>query len=335
MPIRSASNRVLVAGLVAWVSALGACSSGPPAADAQTVDPIALLGADSVRILDELRHLSSDSLEGRGTGTPGAAAARAYLAAELAGAGVRPLGDGFDHSFTWHGRSSPEVHTGVNVIGIVPGGALAGRYIVVSAHYDHLGIRGGEIFNGADDDASGCVALVAMARALRDVPMRHSLVFAAFDAEEAGLRGSRAFVADPPVPLDSIALDLNLDMVARTAGVLWAGGAYHTPALRAVLERVAAEAPLDLRLGHDSPGAPEGDDWTQSSDHGPFHDVGIPFVYLGVEDHPDYHQPTDDFQNIDPGEYMDALRTALMTLVALDQALPLPDASSPGSEPRR
>jgi len=333
MPIRSASGRALLA-LLAWAPTLGACSGGAPVADAQTVDPIALLGADSVRILGELRHLSSDSLEGRATGTPGAAAARAYLAGELAGAGVRPLGDGFDHSFTWQDRSSAEARTGVNVLGVVRAGALAGRYIVVSAHYDHLGVRGGEIYNGADDDASGCVALVAMARALRDAPLRHSLIFAVFDAEEVGLRGSRAFVADPPVPLDSIALDLNLDMVARTGGVLWAGGAYHTPALRPVLERVAAEAPLDLRLGHDSPGAPEGDDWTQSSDHGPFHDAGIPFVYLGVEDHPDYHRPTDDFQNIDPGEYMNALRTALMTLVALDQALPLPAPSTPGTEPQ-
>ncbi len=220
------------------------------------------------------------------------------------------------------------------MLGVVPGGVLAGRYIVVSAHYDHLGVRNGEIYNGADDDASGCVALVALARALRGQPLRHSLIFAAFDAEEVGLRGSRAFVADPPVPLDSIALDLNLDMVARTAGVLWAGGAHQTPALRPVLERVAAEAPLELRLGHDAPDAPEGDDWTHSSDHGPFHDVGIPFVYLGVEDHPDYHRPTDDFRNIDPGEYMDALRTALLTLVALDAALPLPPpASGPGAQP--
>ncbi len=335
MRIRSASRRALCAALLACASALGACSSGAPAADAQPVDPVALLGADSVRILEELRHLSSDSLEGRGTGTPGGAAARAYLAAELVGAGVRPIGDGFERSFTWQGRASPEAHTGVNVVGVVPGGAFKGRYIVVSAHYDHLGVRSGEIFNGADDDASGCVGLVAMARALRDATLRHSVIFAAFDAEEAGLRGSRAFVANPPVPLDSIALDLNLDMVARTAGVLWAGGAYHTPALRPVLERVAAEAPLDLRLGHDAPDAPEGDDWTHSSDHGPFHDAGIPFVYLGVEDHPDYHRPTDDFENIDPGEYMDALRTALLTLLALDQALPLSGPSTPERESRR
>jgi Zn-dependent M28 family amino/carboxypeptidase len=199
----------------------------------------------------------------------------------------------------------------------------------VSAHYDHLGVRDGEVYNGADDDASGSMGLVALARAARSVQLRHSLLFVAFDAEEDGLRGSRAFVADPPVPLDSIVLDLNMDMVARTNGVLWAGGSHQTPALRPILEGVASRAPLDLRLGHDAPGAPEGDDWTNSSDHGPFNAVGIPYVYLGVEDHPDYHRPTDDFDRVVPGDYMNALRTALMTLLALDRALPLPpDATS-------
>jgi hypothetical protein len=328
MRIRCIPRRALVATLVAVGPLLAACSSGAPAADAPQLDPLASLGTDSARIMEELRHLSSDSLEGRGTGTPGAASARAYLVAELVAAGVRPLGEAFEQPFTWHARATAEVHTGVNVLGVVPGGTAARRYIVVSAHYDHLGIRNGEIYNGADDDASGCVALLALARALRDAPTRHSVIFAAFDAEEEGLRGSRAFVADPPVPLDSIALDLNLDMVARTGGVLWAGGAYHTPALRPVLERVAAEAPLELRLGRDAPDAPEGDDWTYSSDHGPFHDAGLPFVYLGVEDHPDDHRPTDDFRNIDPGEYMNALRTALLTLEALDAALPLPQPVS-------
>jgi Zn-dependent M28 family amino/carboxypeptidase len=129
-------------------------------------------------------------------------------------------------------------------------------------------------------------------------------------------------VADPPIPLASVVLNVNLDMVARTGGLLWASGAHHTPALRAPLEAVAARAPLTLRLGHDRPGAPEGDDWTSSSDHGPFHDAGIPFVYFGVEDHPDYHRATDDLERIDAGEYVDSVRTILDALRSLDQSLP-------------
>src|SRR5690606_8288364 len=106
-------------------------------------------------------------------------------------------------------------------------------------------------------------------------------------------------------------------------GLLWAGGASHTPALRPILERVAARAPVTLRLGHDRPGAPEGDDWTQLSDHAAFHGRGIPFVYFGVEDHPDYHRPTDDVERIVPEEFVAAVQTILIGLRELDGALPL------------
>jgi Zn-dependent M28 family amino/carboxypeptidase len=135
-------------------------------------------------------------------------------------------------------------------------------------------------------------------------------------------------VADPPVPLGRIALNINLDMVSRTDGLLWAGGAYHTPALRPILEAVAESAPVELRLGHDRPNAPEGDDWTRSSDHSAFHEVGIPFVYFGVEDHVDYHEPTDDVERVDPAELTAAVTTILAGLRALDAALPLDEPAT-------
>ena len=197
------------------------------------------------------------------------------------------------------------------------------QVIVLTAHYDHVGVRDGEIFNGADDNASGVAAVLEITRRVAREPLEHTLIVALLDAEEVGSLGARAFVVAPPVPLERVALDVNLDMVSRTAGVLWAGGASHTPALRPILERVAARAPLTLRLGHDRPGAPEGDDWTTQSDHVAFHERGIPFVYFGVEDHPDYHRPTDDAERIDPAEYVAAVRTILMALRELDAALPL------------
>jgi Zn-dependent M28 family amino/carboxypeptidase len=270
-----------------------------------------------------LRFLSSDGLQGRATGSQGAAAAAAYLAAGFEAAGLEPLDDGFRHEFSWTPTGATEERMGVNILGALEGTDRVGRHIVLSAHYDHVGIRNGEIYNGADDNASGTVALLALVRALRDHPLRHTVLVSAFDGEEVGLHGATAFVDDPPVTLEAIEVNLNMDMIARTDGLLWAGGAYHTPALRPILEGVAARSPVTLRLGHDRPGAPEGQDWSRSSDHGAFLDVGIPFVYLGVEDHVDYHRPTDDFENIDPGEYMAALRAALMTLLALDEALPL------------
>jgi len=96
-----------------------------------------------------------------------------------------------------------------------------------------------------------------------------------------------------------------------------------------VLESVADRAPLALRLGHDRPDAPEGDDWTTQSDHGAFHAAGIPFVYFGVEDHPDYHRPTDDFEAVNPADFVGAARTVLAALRALDAALPLPPPEAP------
>jgi Zn-dependent M28 family amino/carboxypeptidase len=153
------------------------------------------------------------------------------------------------------------------------------------------------------------------------------VILAAFDAEEVGLRGARAFVEDPVRPVDDIALNVNIDMVARGGGLLWAGGSYHEPALAPILEAVAEGAPVLLRLGHDRPNAPEGSDWTNSSDHGAFHQVGIPFVYFGVEDSPHTHRPSDDFESVDPAIYVANVRTVLAAIRALDAALPLPSVS--------
>lgn len=277
--------------------------------------PLPLL--DSARLVTDLSVLAHDSMQGRRPGSPGSLKARTFLERALAARGARPANDVWAQPFEWGGGR------GVNLVATIPGQGPSDAVIVLTAHYDHVGIRDGEIYNGADDNASGAAALLEIARQVSAQPMEHTLVLALLDAEEQGSRGADAFLAAPPVPLDRIALNVNLDMVARTDGVLWAGGAHHTPALRPVLERLAEEAPLTLRLGHDRPGAPEGDDWTHQSDQGSFHDLGIPFVYFGVEDHPDYHRPTDDFERIDPGEYVTAVRTILLGLRALDTAIPL------------
>ena len=274
-------------------------------------------------MLAALAFLSSDDLRGRETGTEGSAQARAYLVHAFEEAGLLTLGDGFEFPFDFPVRSG-ETLRGVNVVGWVRGTETPDRYIVVSAHYDHVGVRRGEVYNGADDNASGAAAVVELAYALTAEPPRNSVILVAFDAEEKGLQGARAFVSDPPRPLEQIVLNVNMDMVARGEGLLWAGGAHHTPALAPILEAVAENAPVTLQLGHDRPGAPEGDDWTTSSDHGPFHLAGIPFVYFGVEDHPDYHRPTDDFENVDPGNYVANVMTILAAIRAMDAALPFP-----------
>src|SRR4029453_5033805 len=120
--------------------------------------------------------------------------------------------------------------------------------------------------NGADDNASGTAALFALARYFSAHPPDHSLIFAAFDAEEAGLRGSRAFVTKPPVELSSIVVDVNMDMIGRDPdGRLFAVGTRLNPFLRSDLERVAGTAPVRLLFGHEDPR--EKEDWTKDSDH--------------------------------------------------------------------
>jgi Zn-dependent M28 family amino/carboxypeptidase len=195
--------------------------------------------------------------------------------------------------------------------------------MVISAHYDHIGARDGAVYHGADDNASGVAVLLALARQCQRGPWQHDALFAAFDAEELGLRGARAFLEAPAVPKDRIVINVNLDMVGRgDDGVLYAAGTSHTPRLRAVLEPVAARAPIKLLFGHDTGGTR--DDWTAQSDHGVFHAAGIPFVYFGVEDHADYHRPSDTPEKIQPSFLYGAARTILDAVSALDRALPLP-----------
>jgi hypothetical protein len=276
-------------------------------------------------LMSRLATLAADSMEGRRTDTPGGARARAYLIRELTAIGAAPAGRGYEHPFRLRprGAGAADSITGVNVIARIPGRSPNGVTIVMSAHYDHLGVRNGEIFNGADDDASGCVALLAAAEQLMREAPQHDVVLAFFDAEEMGLQGARAFVNAPPVPLARVAVNLNLDMVARQdAGTLWVAGTSHYPFLRPVAERAARASGIAVRFGHDTKELKPGDDWTNSSDHGVFHGKGVPFLYLGVEDHPDYHKAGDDAGKVDPTFYAGSVKFAVELLRTLDRAVP-------------
>ena len=275
---------------------------------------------DSAFTWRALSDLAADSMEGRRMGTRGNAAARAYLVRRLAQAGVLPLVPGYVQHFdvAWRDTS---VRDGVNVLGIVPG-ADTTRIIVVSAHFDHLGVRHGQIYNGADDNASGTAAALALAEWYAKHPPRHSIVFAFFDGEEADLRGSRAFMLMPPVPLKRIAANVNIDMVARLdRHTLYAAGATPYPFFRPLLRATAKVAPVRLRMGHDRTEPNGVDSWIGQSDHASFHAMGIPFVYFGVEDHSDYHRITDDVERVDAGRFIAAVRTIADFVHRLDQSL--------------
>jgi Zn-dependent M28 family amino/carboxypeptidase len=290
-------------------------------------------------MIADLTLLAHDSLEGRRTGTAGSERARNFLMRAFTERGVRaPNGERLQ-PFQFAGRDGSTSQSGANVLAVVPGTLDPGRYIVVTAHYDHLGVRDGQVFNGADDNASGTAALLALASWIREHPQQSSFLFAALDGEEMGLRGARAFVADPPVPLQCVVMNVNLDMVSRSEkSELYAAGTYHYPVLNPLVTEVAARSGIKLLTGHDRPGLPPGDDWTQSSDHGPFHQAGIPFTYFGVEDHAGYHRPTDDPQDITPTFYVEAIETVLDFLLAADsragQILARPGRQASPSCPR-
>jgi Zn-dependent M28 family amino/carboxypeptidase len=281
---------------------------------------------DSARLIGDLFRLAHDSMAGRGVGTPENAKARAWLVSEFRRIGLDVVGGRHEHGFVRPPRrNSTDSLRGTNVLGSVRGRVTPGRVLVVSAHYDHVGTRNGEIHNGADDNASGTAAVLAMAAYFKAHPPSHTIIFALWDAEESGLQGARAFVAAPPVPLASIAANVNLDMVGRNdKGELYAAGATPWPQMRPLFEGLGPQAAVTLRLGHDSGGGQ--DDWTNQSDQGAFNAAGVPFVYFGVEDHPDYHRPTDDPERIQPGFFHRAARTIAGFVERLDGAV----ASWPG-----
>lgn len=314
-------HRVLL--LLVTTMILSACGAGP-AAQAVSEAPV----VDAERLMADLRYLASDELAGRGVGTPGNAAAREYIVSAFERIGLAPVAGSYTHAFRFTGRRDGVEREGVNVLGVVEGTTHPDRWIVVTAHYDHVGIgrpdeSGDSIYNGADDNASGTAALLALAAYFKEHRPAHTILFAALDAEEMGLQGARALVAQPPVPLEQIVANVNMDMVSRgDKGELYAVGTYHYPQLLPLVERIAARSKITLLTGHDRPDLPPGDDWTMASDHGPFHRAGVPFLYFGVEDHPDYHRPSDEADKVDPAFYAAAVETVIDAVREIDREPP-------------
>ncbi|RAK57858.1 M20/M25/M40 family metallo-hydrolase [Phenylobacterium deserti] len=277
--------------------------------------------APGARLLDDVRILSADDMQGREVGAPGGAKARSYILGRIRQIGMTPVGAGFEQAFTF--QEEGRTVRGVNLVAKVDGAGRSDRVLVVTAHYDHEGVKKGEIYNGADDNASGVAAALALAESLRQTAPEHTVILAFLDGEEAGLQGAKAFVAAPPVPLSRIAAAINLDMVGRgDKGEIFVAGATPYPFLRPRLEALAAAAPVRLKLGHD--GAPPWtghDDWTKQSDHYAFHQKGVPWIYFGVEDHPDYHRPTDDFDKIPQAFFKGASETITAAARLFDRDL--------------
>jgi hypothetical protein len=248
------------------------------------------------RLKTHVETLADDSFMGREAGSEYAMKAADYIIRQWTDMGISPLnGDSYLNRFM------NKYH---NIIGVIEGKdpALKNEYIVVGAHYDHLGFKTSKgdtiVYNGADDNASGVAALIELARKLKDksASLGRSVILVAFDAEEVGLFGSTAFADNPPVPEESIKLMLSVDMVGwyKTSGYVKYIGAGTIKNGKALL--------LDSRLTPDGLNVR-----TQSfersmftaTDTRPFAQHGIPTLAVTTGLKSPYHKPGDDPELID------------------------------------
>ncbi|MCF6294344.1 MAG: M28 family peptidase [Flavobacteriaceae bacterium] len=270
---------------------------------------------DGELLLQHVKILSSDEFEGRQTGTQGATKTKQYIINEFSKLDILPLGETYEQAFSFSSRN--KTYNGVNVLGFIKGSAFPDKYIVISAHYDHEGIKNGKIYNGADDNASGISALFSFAEYFKKYPPKHSVVLAAFDGEEFGLKGSKYFVDNSIIPLNNIVVNINMDMISRSdKNELFVIGTRYNPSFKELITSFNQLENIKLLIGHD--GTDKKHDWTYSSDHASFYRKEIPFLFFSVEDHKDYHKPTDDYENIHPEFYKEAVNLIFSVFKKID-----------------
>lgn len=270
---------------------------------------------DEAMLIKHVEILSSDEFEGRRTGEKGNEKGRKYIVAQFQALKAKPFGAGYEQEFAFK-RKEIE-YKGKNVLAKIEGTEFPEKYIVISAHHDHLGVSAeGKIYNGADDDASGVSALFAFAEYLAKNPPKHAVILAAFDAEEMGLQGARHFVE--ALKEKTIVLNINMDMISRSAkDEIYMVGARYNDNLKAIVSTFENPTTTKLSQGHD--GTDEKDDWTYASDHGPFHNAKIPFLYFGNEDHDGYHKPEDDFKDITPQFFKNTVKIIISVFKTIDE----------------
>lgn len=273
----------------------------------------AIASIEIEQLRDHVNTLAADSFEGREGGSRGGQAAASYLMKKLEGYGLAGAGDngGYFQSFRNYR----------NVLAVLPGSdeTLKQQYILVGAHFDHVGYGSqtnsygpsGYIHNGADDNASGTAALLEVAEAFSKLPEapRRSILFAFWDAEEKGLLGSEHWATSSTVPLEQVKFNLNVDMVGRmTDDKLIVYGTRSAAGLR---QRLAEwNEPTQLQLSYV---------WwiNPQSDHHTFFRRKIPVLMFHTGLHSDYHRPSDDAEKINVDGVQRAARLMFQTTFAL------------------
>jgi Zn-dependent M28 family amino/carboxypeptidase len=268
--------------------------------------------ADSLRA--NLTFLASDELEGRATPSRGLDKAADYIGEQFKKAGLEPINGSYFQTATvaeltgnWKRNLPADAPTTVrNVVGLLRGSdpEFRNTYIIVSSHYDHVGMAAtgdDRIFNGANDDASGAVSVIELAKALVSASPKRSILFMTFFGEERGLLGSRYYGQHPLVPIASTIAQLNLEQIGRTdaANGPQVKGANVTGFDFSTLPATLAEAAqaAGVRIWKDETSS---DAYFGRSDNQSLADLGIPAHTLSVAyQFPDYHKVTDTADKID------------------------------------
>lgn len=290
------------------------------------------ISADSLR--GHLSFIASDLLEGRKTPSRGLDIAAEYIASQFRRAGLEPVGD---HGYFQTAKLANG--SARNVAGLLRGSdpALSQTYVILSAHYDHLGMRssgGDRIYNGANDDGSGTVSVIEIASALAAAPERpkRSILFLTFYGEEPGLWGSRYYVDHPLEPLNKTIAEINLEQIGRSdatdghhVNVAFLTGDDYSD-LGSILDRAARPAGVRIE--------PIKGDYFERSDNFAFARAGIPAHTLAVAaDYADYHKVSDEWQKIDYANMANVDRAIALGLLQLASDAPPPkwNESSPAA----
>ena len=261
---------------------------------------------------EHLYTYASDEFEGRDTGAPGQKKAVEYIRNYYKSIGIEPgdlEGDYFQEmTLTMRGRrgQKPKTVETENVIAIIRGSEKPDEYVVITAHLDHVGITDGEIYNGADDDGSGTVALLEIAEAFKKAAdkgkgPKRSIVFLHVTGEEKGLLGSKYYADNPVYPLANTVVNLNVDMIGRIDPtrreknrdyIYLIGSDHDSVDLHNLSEQTNAES-VNMTLDYRFNDKNDPNRFYYRSDHYNFAKNGIPIIFYFTGTHEDYHKITD------------------------------------------
>jgi Zn-dependent M28 family amino/carboxypeptidase len=288
--------------------------------------------------------IAADSMQGRDTGSEGQKKAARYLIAQYKSMDV-PFPDGasgysqFIPASYLNAIRDEHLPDSENIWAFIRGSENPDEIVVVSAHYDHVGVINGQVYNGADDDASGTATLLEVAQAFADAKReghgpKRSLLFIHMTGEEHGLHGSRYYSEHPLFPLKQTIADVNIDMIGRHDTLhdsssryiyVIGSGKLSSDLYNDVRQANAQYENLSLDYTYDDDNDPNR--FYYRSDHYNFAKNGIPSVFLFSGVHADYHQPGDDPQKIEYRALRDRARLAfaLVWKLANDSQRPAVD----------